>query len=267
MSVKPIKIWRDGKIAWFASEADKAFWDSLWLSQISTDYYAKYVQGELEEYSHVFTKFLSKDDHILEAGCGTGRFVIALQARGYKHVSGIDWGRPTIDKVKTLFPELPVEVGDATHIDVENNFYDAYISLGVVEHRQAGPEPFLNEAYRILKKGGIAIISVPYVNPLRKLKSKFGCYNAKNVVSHAFYQYAFRKDDFEKILNQSGFNVIQAKAIYGIYAIKEELRFFAYLINHIQGGWRVEKLLKRWSFLDNFGHMILFVCVKQGDNN
>lgn len=267
MSEKQIKIWRDEKIAWYASEADKAFWDSLWLSQISTDYYAKYSKGDLEEYSPVFTKFLYKDDHILEAGCGTGRFVVALQARGYKHVRGIDWGRPTIDRVKTLFPELSVEVGDATRITVEDNYYDAYISLGVVEHRQTGPEPFLNEAYRILKPGGLALISVPYINPLRNLKSKLGFYRTKNVEGHAFYQYAFRKDDFEMILNQSGFNVIQAKGIYGIYAIKDELPLFAYMLNHIPGGWRVEKLLKRWRFLDRFGHMILFVCIRQGVNN
>ena len=265
--MKPIKIWEKGKIAWYASKADQAYWDSLWASQISTDYFARYRQGELDEYAPFFEKHLKKSDRIIEAGCGTGRFVVALKARAYDNVQGIDWGKPTIEKVKALFPDLPVEVGDATKIEVDDGYYDAYISLGVVEHRRAGPEPFLYEAYRVLKPGGVMIISVPYVNPLRNLKKTLGSYRDRNIPGLDFYQFAYGKEEFTHLLNTAGFEVIIAQGISGLYGIKEEIPLLATLFNHLPGGWRIEQSLRKWAYLNKFGHMLIFVCEKQGINN
>ena len=89
--------------------------------------------------------------------------MIALRARGFKHIEGIDWGERTIGIVKKVYPDLPVKVGDATRVDVPDDHFNAYLSLGVVEHRQEGPEPYLAEAFRVLKPGGYAFISVPFV--------------------------------------------------------------------------------------------------------
>lgn len=265
--MKPIKISSNGRIAYFARKADQEYWDALWASQISSKYYAKYAMGPLDEYFPYFEYYFSKSDRILEAGCGTGRYVVALLARGYTNVRGIDWGKSTIDKVKTIFPDLPIEAGDATNVNVDNEYYDAYISLGVVEHREAGPEPFLREAYRILKPGGIALISVPYVNPLRNLKKVFGAYRNQNITGFSFYQYAFQKKGFANYLKEAGFQVLSAHGISGIYGLKEELPLFAYCINNIPGGWRIEKFLKKCSFFDKFGHMILFICKKRGSED
>lgn len=267
MKVNHVKLWTDGRIAYFSSRADNAFWDTLWASQISTDYFKKYDQGDLGDYASIFEKYLKKSDRIIEAGCGTGRFVVALRARGYENIQGIDWGQPTINKVKALYPDLPIEFGDATKIDVVDSFFDAYISLGVVEHRQAGPEPFLIEAHRVMKPGGIALISVPYVNPLRELKRKLGFYSKQNLDGCEFYQYAFEKREFENLLNEAGFLVFMAQGVSGMYGIKEELPFLAAFFNHFPGGWRIEKFLSKWSVLDRFGHMILFVCEKREINH
>ncbi len=267
MAAKIIKTWENGKIAWYASKADESYWDSIWATQLSTDYFAKYKKGELDEYTPFFTKYLKKSDRIIEAGCGTGRFVVALRARGYEYVQGIDWGRPTIEKVKTLLPDLPVKVGDATNIEVSDGYFDAYISLGVVEHRRAGPVPFLNEAYRVLKPGGVMLISVPYVNPLRNLKKKLGSYRDRSIAGLDFYQYAYGKEEFTNLLNISGFEVKLAQGICGIFGIKEEIPLLAALFNQLPGGWRIEKLFRKWDYLNKFGHMIIFVCAKQSAEN
>lgn len=263
MKINHTKIWEAGRIAYYSNRADNSYWDDIWAFQISAEYYAKYEQGDLGEYAPFFEKYLNEQDRIIEAGCGTGRFVVALLARGYVNVQGIDWGRPTIEKVKTLYPDLPIEVGNAMDVSSNNEFYDAYISLGVVEHRRAGPEPFLKEANRILKPGGIALISVPYVNPLRSLKRKLGHYRKLNLKGFEFYQYAFEKRAFENLLIEAGFNLILAKGISGMYGIKEELPLIAAFFNHFPGAWRIEKILRNWSILNSFGHMIIFVCEKK----
>ena len=260
--MKPIKIAVNDRITYFANNADQEYWNALWASQISPDFYAKYEGGMLDEYFPYFEQHLSKNDRILEAGCGTGRYVVALLSRGYANIQGIDWGKSTIDKVKTIFPDLPIEVGDATDVDVENNFYDAYISLGVVEHREAGPEPFLNEAFRILKPGGVALISVPYVNPIRNLKRNLGFYRNQVVTGFSFYQYAFQISEFASFLSAAGFHVLSTHGISGVYGLKDEFPFLRFFINNLPGGWRMEKYLNKFQFLNKFGHMILFVCNK-----
>lgn len=267
MILNRLKIWNNGRLEYYSKVADAQYWDSLWERQISKEFYEKYSNGELAEYDTFIRRYLTQDDRILEAGCGTGRFVVALLARGYKDVSGIDWGQKTISTVKSIMPELPIKHGDVTNIPVDDGYYDAYISLGVVEHRQAGPEPFLREAVRILKREGVALISVPYVNPLRKIKHRLGFYHDHNLENYDFYQYAFDKQEFELLLTKVGFKVVEAQGISGVYGIKEELPFLAALFNRVPGFWRIEKLLKKCSLLDRLGHMIMFVCIKQGDKD
>ena len=262
MKPNRLKLWKDGRIIYYSKEADAGFWDNLWEGQISWEYYKEYESGILGEYYPFFEKYLSREDHILEAGCGTGRYVVALKARGYKFVNGIDWGKQTIDKVKSIFPDLPVAVGDATKVNVGNDYYDGYISLGVVEHREAGPEPFLIEAYRIIKPGGYAFFSVPYVNPLRNMKRILGYYGPRDLTGLTFYQYAFNKLDFRNFLEEAGFHLVKIHGVSGIYGLKEELPLLAWLLNNTPGAWRIEAFLKKIKWFDCFGHMILFICKK-----
>jgi SAM-dependent methyltransferase len=262
MKEQRLKIWKNGRIIYFSRKADAKFWNRHWEMQITPEFYKKYESGIPDVYFHFFEKYFSKNDQILEAGCGTARYVVALKARGFQNVSGIDWGKQTINKVKAIYPDLSIAFGDATKVDIGNDYYDGYISLGVVEHRENGPEPYLSEAYRILKPGGFAFFSVPYINPLRKIKGKIGFYNNKNVSGLTFYQYAFSKADFKNYLIDAGFHLVEIQGVAGVYGLKEEVPLLAFILNRIPGGWRIESFLKKISWIDYFGHMVLFVCKK-----
>ena len=132
--------------------------------------YEAALAGQFEYLGHIYEQWLPKDGPILEAGCGRGQIVLALRAREWD-AEGIDYSEDTVAAVKQLFPDAPIRSGDVTHIDVADNHYAGYISIGVIEHRQAGPEPFLDEAYRVLRPGGIGVITVPYVHPIRAWES------------------------------------------------------------------------------------------------
>ena len=257
-----IKQWKKGKIIYFHRKADSQFWDDLWETQISLDYYDKFISSLPDKYCMFFEKYMSKENQIIEAGCGTARYVIALRSRGYRNVTGIDWAEETIHKVKSIIPDLPIYVGNVTSLNVEDGYYDGYISLGVVEHREEGPEPFLTEAFRIIKPGGYAFISVPYVNPLRKAKAIFGCYQVRPNSNHIFYQYAFQKKEFEQILQNTGFRIVEFSSIDGYFGIKEEFSRLFHFLDEVPGGSRIRLWVSKQKCIDFFGHMMMLVCQK-----
>jgi SAM-dependent methyltransferase len=134
-----MKFWQTGRIIYYQDHADADYWDNQWRESINKEFFRRYEEGCLDDYSSVFLKYLKKEDAILEAGCGTGKYVLALRSRGFEKVEGLEWGQETVQNVKSLYPDLPIYVGDVTKVEKPNNYYDGYISLGVVEHRLAGP--------------------------------------------------------------------------------------------------------------------------------
>jgi len=106
----------------------------------------------------LFLSYLSKEDKVVDAGCGFAKWVIYLHRRGYDIV-GIDNNELAISKLKEFDETLPVEVGDIVNIQYPDNHFDGYISMGVVEHFEEGPQAPLNEAFRLLKPGGLIFVS------------------------------------------------------------------------------------------------------------
>lgn len=204
---------------------------------------------------------LPRPGRILEAGCGLGQYVLALQARGYE-CEGVEWGEETVKAVRSIRPDLPIRVGDVTQLDVPAGYYQGYISLGVVEHRQAGPEPFLREAYRVLADDGVMLISVPYFHPLRGLKAQLGLYRG-GVDGLSFYQYAFTASEMKAILQQTGFITVKMFVYDGYKGVKDETPLLRRMFHWRGIGWRLQGWLRSWQWAErNLGHMILFVCRK-----
>ena len=47
--------------------------------------------------------------------------------------------------------------------------FDAYLSLGVIEHNVDGPQNAISEAFRVIKPGGHFFVSTPCNNIFRKI--------------------------------------------------------------------------------------------------
>lgn len=248
------------RLAYYKQAASAQYWDDVWAGQQTTRLYEQARKGDLGYYEKIFPVYLPKQGRILEAGCGLGQFVLALRTRGYD-VEGVDYGQQTIEFIHKELPDLPVRVGDVTHLAVPDGYYQGYISLGVVEHRMEGPEPFLNEAHRILSPGGIGCISIPYFNFLRRLKFKLGMFKGSKE-GLEFYQYAYSPKEFDQLLRSAGFTVLAHHQYAGYKGIKDELPFLGKWFDLPQG-WRLRKFLMNWVWAENhMGHMMMYVCQK-----
>ncbi|MBP1690855.1 MAG: glycosyltransferase, partial [Bacteroidetes bacterium] len=250
-----------GRLAYYREKADAAFWDRHWSAMQSRGAYAEAERGYLGWFERPFATYLPRAGKILEAGCGMGQHVVALRVRGYDAV-GIEWAPRTVQAARSIFPTLPVEVGDVTALRVPDAFFAGYVSLGVMEHRREGPEPFLREAFRVLAPDGIAMISVPHFHPLRRAKGLLGAYGGETA-DLEFYQYAYGVGEFAGHLRAAGFDVLDRWGYDGIKGLKDELPWLRRLLAHERYGPRVRSILARTPQAERwFGHMMLYVCRK-----
>jgi SAM-dependent methyltransferase len=99
----------------------------------------------------LFLAYIPKKGRVVDGGCGFAKWVIYLKRLGYD-ILGIDNNELAISKLKGYDSSLQVELGDILDIHYPDSSFDAYISMGVVEHFEDGPLPALKEAYRILRR-------------------------------------------------------------------------------------------------------------------
>ena len=260
------------------------YWDNVDFNKFIDSYRIK--DHELVK---VFRGYLPAKGKILDGGCGFGQWSIILDEFGYD-LEAVDFNKQAVNIIKEHFPNLSVSVGDVLKLRYPNDYFDGYISMGVVEHFEEGPEKVLEEAHRVLKDGGAFLVSVPYFNPLRKIKSPWGkLYFRRNNLGRnnkgKFYQYAFSVGEFRKILRESGFRVMKVIPYDVTKGLKDEIPLFNYFRQKLKGEMsvmkvkvnnptkirnsisRLRKYLKtivQLNLIRRFaGHMVLFVSYKE----
>jgi len=170
---------------------------------------------------------------ILEGGCGTGRYVITYRKIGYD-IIGVDFSGETIRRIKKECGEdFAVYEANITALPFEDNYFDCYYSGGVIEHFEAGPDMVLQEAHRVIKKGGILLATVPYVNLIRRfyftifpaiktnrilLKRVKGCQPETGVPKrYNFCEYYFDVNSLAHFFKRNGFLIEKTYPIDILY--------------------------------------------------
>lgn len=113
-----------------------------------------------------------KTINILDIGCGSGNTILHLWQSGYKNIQGIEYTKELYEQMLTTHPYLKIQTGNAENLfPLENGMYDCVYCNQVLEHLPH-PELAVKEAYRVLKGGGVYIISVPNGHHLNDVITK-----------------------------------------------------------------------------------------------
>lgn len=213
------------RLVYIEKKATSEFWDHLWEDDALKK---NILAGNQERFVFPTTKrYLKPGTKILEGGCGKGRYVYSLHARGYD-VYGVDFAEKTVQKVNALIPELKIRLGDVRQLESPDAFFDGYWSLGVIEHFPEGYDSIAEEMLRVLKPGGYLFLTFPYMSLLRRLKVYFGSYplfNNKHFDREHFYQFALNAPDVVNKFESLGFCLIKKRPYDGFKGLKDESGF------------------------------------------
>lgn len=99
---------------------------------------------------------------VLDVACGTG-YGSALLAQSAARVTGADISLDTVAHARTRYatvPNLEFHRADCAAMPFADASFDAVVSFETIEHITA-QEAFLDEVRRVLRPGGLAILSCP----------------------------------------------------------------------------------------------------------
>lgn len=204
-----------------------AYWEAAW-NDGGFDEALRFC--EVDPLRSIFESYTQPGTVMLEGGCGRGQYVAYYSNRGIQ-VVGLDFARDALTHLHDRYQNLPLCAGDVANLPFKDEAFDVYYSGGVVEHFESGTKPALDEAWRVLRPGGILLISVPYLSPLRQTISRIKTSAARHVADAAidkpeerqerrFFQYAYTRSEFKRLLAQSGFEVLSTRGyslLWGLY--------------------------------------------------
>jgi len=127
------------------------------VTNLYDDVWANFDQPMVEEaFQLLLTRILRnnlpidlfKDKVVLDMGCGSGRYSIAIKRLGAKKVIGIDLG----DGKKIKYEGVEYLKASALELPFPDNHFDFVFSNGVLHHT-IDPLKGIKEIYRVLKPG------------------------------------------------------------------------------------------------------------------
>lgn len=223
---------------------------------------------------HWVLKYVPRNGVVLELGCGFGRYNFIFDKMGIT-TEGIDFDEELIKYLEAwklkhnLTPTF--RAGNVLDLPYENDSVSGCVSLGVVEHFIEGPQKAIAEIYRILKPGGIAIISTPsitfhnfYFHIKKFVRNLLRKYLHFKLIDSPFFQYWYRPNKLVGYIKNSGLKVTQYRGVDLLSSFfmlgKEtgdniyEWSFAVKLANYFEN-----------TFLSNLGAQSFTISVKEAD--
>ena len=149
---------------------------------------------------------INSGDTVLEAGCGNGRLLRALNQRGYD-VYGCDYIREAVQAVNRLGEALSVEVADVRNLPYRSSTFDVVLAFGVIHGLESGVERALGEFVRVLRPGGRLVVSARADTINTRISDYLWKVRNRSFRNLRFHKFNLEENEFVKLLVDSGLSV------------------------------------------------------------
>lgn len=145
---------------------------------------------------------LKTDECVLDIGCKYAILKeLLLQNNILVDYYGVDISNKVFNKIKDYNPKKFLVSDVSKTLPFENNKFDYVFALEIMEHVES-PSNMLSEIYRVLKKNGVLILSVPNVYCWNELLANL--LNKKDTEGHIS---SFTHQNMERLLKFAGLKI------------------------------------------------------------
>jgi len=131
---------------------------------------------------------------LIDIGCGTKPYAEMMASFVTEHVG--------VDHEETFHDKSNIDLfGTAYAIPADDASFDSAACTAVLEHLEE-PEAALRECYRVLKPGGHAIYSVPFIWHVHEAPRDF---------------YRYSKYGLDYLFRKTGFEIVEIEALSGFW--------------------------------------------------
>lgn len=144
-----------------------------------------------------------RNGRLLDVGCGSGEWLLAMRARGWE-VEGVDFDKDAVNAAEQR--GLAVQLGSLEDLRYQDNLFDAITLNHVIEHV---PDPVrtMRECLRILKPGGQVVLFTPNGASLSHYIFK----DSWRGLEPPRHLHIFTPQSMELLLNHAGFRKVCVK--------------------------------------------------------
>lgn len=112
---------------------------------------------------------IQRPPRVLDAGCGEGRFAAALASAGAE-VIAVDVAAEAVRRARERHPQLDVRLTEPeAELTLADSSFDVVWAGETIEHVADTPG-WLSELRRVLRSGGVLLLSTPDHGPLSRLR-------------------------------------------------------------------------------------------------
>jgi len=168
---------------------------------------------------------------LLDIGCGNKPYLYIMESYINNYIG--------IEHPNTLHKNKEIDLyGDTCNLPFKNNSFDTVVSFQVMEHVNE-PNQMVAEIYRVIKKDGYVVLTVPFMWGIHEPPYDYYRYTEYGL------RYLFEKHKFE---------IVELRANTGFWVVTG-LRFNYYLLRFCK--WYLKYMLFPIFFIVQFGSIIL----------
>ena len=241
-------------------ETTRRTWEDIWDdANVEIELEAlEYTRSK--EVLDTYVPYLPDGEIIVEAGCGLSAAVIHLRRLGL-NVHGLDYAVNALQAGRKYDPTLPLHAGDVHALPYADASVAGYLSFGVLEHFEHGMGPALAEAARVLRPGGVLVLTIPYPSVVwRLIQWRRKQQGLSRLTNDDFYESTYTHLQLKHEAEEAGFEVVALKptshafTLWGLGSIFRGSGYYETSVLADRVG-RLLRILAPWSF--NFTTLLI----------